>query len=100
MTDVREFIEVTQSEFDEQNPEHDFTCTSGTWVINDEKYTFVEQIYANWRCEGICWDTIVKRESDGKFFKFDVWDTSREYIFGEWDKGLTEVFQKTKITYG
>ncbi len=75
----------------------DFTG-KGPWSNKGETYSFVEDKPSR-DCDGDCHNIIVKRESDGKFFKFYWWwhPSSGDYIFEE--HFLTEVFLKTTITY-
>jgi hypothetical protein len=71
---------------------------NGPWELNGETYTFVTEIEHN-KCDGQCTDVIIKRESDGKYFKF-TWmlSFSENYYF---DDEIVEVFPKQtiKVTY-
>lgn len=66
---------------------------------NKQTYIHIERINTSEYCDGECWDYIVQRKSDKKFFKFHVWDSVHGYDFG--DNYLTEVFRKkiTKFIY-
>ena len=67
--------------------------------LGDETYKHIKKINTSDQSDGPSWDYIVQRESDGKFFKFNVWDagTHNGYIIE--DPYLIEVFEKTEITY-
>jgi hypothetical protein len=66
--------------------------------LNGEKYTHVDKINTSDKSDGDSWDYIVQRKSDGKHFKFNVWDAGSHngYVFE--DKFLEEVFPKTVTT--
>ena len=89
----REVVKVSGDDFG------DFT-SNGPWYVNGETYTLVKQINNTPHCDGECWEVIVKRESDQKYFKFDWWDAGYHngYIFCDGSDGLTEVFPKQVIT--
>lgn len=59
-------------------------------------YEQVDKIDTSRYSDGPSWDYIVKRKSDGKFFKFNVWDAGDHngYIFE--DEYLEEVHQSQK----
>jgi len=67
--------------------------------VKDETYSQVKKINTSDYSDGPSWDYILKRKSDGKFFKFNVWDAggNNGYIFE--DEYLIEVFEKIEITY-
>jgi hypothetical protein len=68
------------------------------YELKGEKYEQVDKVNTSEFSDGESFDYIIKRESDGKFFKFNVWETPREgYVFC--DKFLIEVKQVTKIAY-
>lgn len=74
----------------------------GPWHWEGQVYEEVEKNYQQ-NCDGECWDTIVKRESDGKYFKFHVWDAGHHngYIFCSDSNNsgtMEEVFPKQIIT--
>lgn len=84
----RESFFVTKDEID------DFT-SQGPWVINGEKYTFIED-FPSRDCDGVCHNVVVKRKSDSKLFRF-IWsynDGNYRYEH-EWE----EVFAETKTVY-
>jgi len=72
-------------------------------VIMGETYTHVDIINTSEFSDGESHDYIVKRKSDKKYFKFNVWDAGYHngIIFSDGDDSLTEVFPKTitKTTY-
>lgn len=74
-------------------------CIGNSYKIDNETYTSVDKINTSEFSDGESWDYIVQRKSDGKYFKFNVWDAGEYngYLFE--DKGLEQVFQTTKITY-
>lgn len=65
--------------------------------IMDETYKHVDQINTSQFSDGESWDFIVQRESDGKYFKFHVWDSGNGYVFSYGHNSLTEVFPKKEI---
>jgi hypothetical protein len=69
---------------------------SSVEIMNDT-YTHIEKINTSDTSDGESHDYIVQRQSDGKFFKFNVWDAggNNGYIFSDGDHSLTEVFQNT-----
>lgn len=66
------------------------------YELNGISYKQVDIINTSEKSDGDSWDYIVERQSDGKFFKFNVWDAGERngYIFEE--KFLIEVFKTTK----
>jgi hypothetical protein len=64
-----------------------------------EKYKNIQKINTSDYSDGPSWDYIIQRQSDGKFFKFNIWESSKGYIVE--DEYLEEVFPKTvvKIEY-
>ena len=50
----------------------DFTNTTKNhkWVIRGETYMFIEIIRTDETLDSKSWETVVKRECDGKFFKW------------------------------
>ena len=68
------------------------------YTLNDEIYEQIEKINTSEYSDGESFDYIIKRESDGKFFKFNVWDSGRSgYIFE--DKYIIEVEEINKKAY-
>jgi hypothetical protein len=71
--------------------------------IMGEKYIHIDKINTSDYSDGESHDYIVQRKSDGKYFKFNVWDAGDHngYIFSDGDASLTEVFLKiiTKTIY-
>jgi len=70
--------------------------TGSSVEVEGETYTSVEKINTSEYSDGESWEYIVQRQSDKKFFKFSVWDSSREYVFSDGENTLEEVFQKLK----
>ena len=68
-----------------------------SYTINGETYTSVDKINTSDYSDGPSWDYIVQRESDGLYFKFNVWEASKGYHCE--DDGLEQVFKTTKVTY-
>jgi hypothetical protein len=92
----REKINLTEEELE------DFDFTGGSkWELRGETYNFVERIRTDEFSDGPSWDIVVKRESDGKYFKWNCWDSGRAYHMESGDNYMEEVYQKinTKITY-
>ena len=65
--------------------------------IMGQTYTRVDKINTSEYSDGESHDYIIQRKSDGKYFKFHVWDAGDHngYIFSDGDDSLTEVFPKT-----
>ena len=92
----REEIEITDTE-----EFGDFTG-DGPWKWEGQTYNKVEKIHRH-NCDGECWDMIIQRESDKKYFKFDVWDAGHHngYIFCNGDNNsgtFEEVFPEQALT--
>ena len=70
-----------------------------THELKGETYKQVKQINTSDMSDGPSWDYILERESDGKFFKFNIWDagTHNGYIFE--DRYIIEVKATTEVTY-
>ena len=68
-------------------------------LSSGELYKQVKKINTSDKSDGPSWDYVIKRKSDGKFFKFNVWDAGDHngYIFE--DKFLIEVFETLEPTY-
>lgn len=76
----------------------DFDFTGGSrWELRQEVYTFEAEIRTDQYSDGPSWDTVVKRQSDGKLFKWGCWDSGREYYMQHGDNYLEEVTPK-KVT--
>lgn len=93
----REKIQMTEEEISEFWNKIYFKGSQTKF--NKQVYTHVENINTSEDCDGDCWDYIVQRKSDKKFFKFNVWEHGHGYDFD--DNCLTEVFRKkiTKFIY-
>ena len=93
----REKINLTEEELEE------FDFTGGEeWTLRGETYNHVETIRTDQYSDGESWDTVVKRESDGKYFQWNCWDASRDYQMESGENYMEEVFPKTVtiVTYG
>ncbi len=68
--------------------------------LDGVKFTNVDRTnYSNTRCDGECYDYIVKRESDGKCFKYSWWEGGSDgHSFSDGDNTLTEVFPEVITT--
>jgi len=62
--------------------------------LNDDIYTHIDKINTSEKSDGESHDYIVQRKSDGKYFKFNVWDAgyNNGYIFSDETNTLEEVF--------
>lgn len=71
--------------------------------IMGELYIRMDKINTSEFSDGESHDYIIQRKSDGKYFKFNVWDAGSHngYIFSDGENSLSEVFPKTiiKTTY-
>jgi len=72
---------------------------SNEYKLKGESYKQIKKINTSDLSDGPSWDYIIQRKSDGKFFKFNVWDAGDHngYIFE--DEFLIEVFEKIEKTY-
>jgi len=85
----KERINLTSEEVE------DFDFTGGRqWGLREETYDFIETIRTDEYSDGPSWDTIVKRKSDGKFFKWNCWKSSRDYKMESGRNYMEEVFEK------
>jgi hypothetical protein len=66
-----------------------------------ETYTYIKRINTSHLSDGPSWDYIVQRKSDGKYFKFNVWDAGDHNGYIIEDEYLEEVFlvEENKTTY-
>ena len=73
--------------------------------VNGIVYEKLQVINTSEFSDGPSWEYYVRRKSDGKYFKFDVWDAGYHngYIFSDEENDLTEVFAEvttvTKTVY-
>ena len=92
----REKIKLTKEEL------KDFDFTGGNvWELRGETYKFVEKIRTDKYSDCPSWDIVVKRDSDGKYFKWNCWDAGDHngYIMSDGDEyQIEEVFPKTITT--
>lgn len=84
----REIIKIDEDEFEDQTG-------YGPWEWEGEVYDKVAE-FPNTHCDGQGTDVIVKRQSDGKFFKF-TWILTRSENY-HMDDEMTEVFERTIVT--
>jgi hypothetical protein len=88
----KERIYLTEEELE------DFDFTGGSkWELGGEVYDFVEKIRTDQWSDGPSWDIVVKRKSDGKYFKWNCWDAGDHngYLMESGDNYMEEVFPKT-----
>lgn len=97
MSKEREKIELTQDQLMElwNGVYH----KSNEYELKGEMYRQVLKINTSDMSDGPSWDYIIKRKSDDKFFKFNIWDAGEYngYIFE--DEYIIEVFEKQTVTY-
>lgn len=87
---VREIIHLSDNDL------CDFDITGGSiWHLKDEVYKLIKTIRTDRSSGEDSWDTIVQRESDNKFFKWNCWETRNDYIMDYGRNNMTEVFEKT-----
>jgi hypothetical protein len=89
----KERIYLTEEELE------DFDFTGGNkWELRGEVYNFVEEIRTDERSDGPSWDIVVKRKSDGKYFKWNCWDAGdyNGYMMESGDDYMEEVSPITK----
>ena len=67
--------------------------------MDGETYTSVDKINTSDKSDGPSWDYIVKRKSDGLYFKFSVWNAGEHNGYLCEDDGLEQVFKTTTVTY-
>ena len=95
----REIVKLTEDEI--MDLWNDIYFKDGaTSKIEDETYTRIQQINTSDKSDGDSWDFIVCRESDKKYFKFNVWDAGSHngYIFSDGENDLEEVFLELVFT--
>lgn len=94
----KEKINLTEKELSK----FDFTGGS-TWELRGETYDFVEKIRTDQYSDGPSWNIVVKRKSDGKYFKWNCWDAGEHngYMMESGDNYMEEVFPEiiTKTIY-
>lgn len=90
----KEKIYLTEEELE------DFDFTGGykgtTWELRGEVYEYVETIRTDEMSDGPSWDIVVKRKSDGKYFKWNCWDAGdyNGYLMESGDNYMEQVFPK------
>ncbi len=67
--------------------------------VNGETFKTIHIENTSEFSDGESWDYIVERQSDGKFFKFHVWDAGYHNGFIVEDEYLEEVFKTLKVAY-
>jgi hypothetical protein len=88
----KETIYLTEEELE------DFDFTGGSkWELRGEVYDFIEEIRTDKYSDGPSWDVVVKRQSDGKYFKWNCWDAGdyNGYMMESGDNYMEEVSPKT-----
>jgi hypothetical protein len=88
----KERIYLTEEELE------DFDFTGGSkWELRGEVYDFIEEIRTDKYSDGPSWDIVVKRQSDGKYFKWNCWDGGYHngYMMESGDNYMEEVSPKT-----
>jgi hypothetical protein len=97
MKKEREKIKSTETELKEFW--NDLYYEGSIAILNGESYKHIKKINTSDKSDGPSWDYIVQRESDGKLFKFNVWDAGEYNGYLIQDEYLIEVFEKPEITY-
>ena len=96
----REKIKLTPEEL--ENFEFATTGYEGDkWQLRGETYSYVDTIRTDEMSDGPSWDVVVKRESDGKYFKWNCWDAGdyNGYMMESGDNYMEQVFPKLKTIY-
>ena len=94
-----------EKEFIEMSSEKQLELWNGVYHIGSshemdgETYTSVDKINTSDKSDGPSWDYIVKRKSDGLYFKFSVWNAGEHNGYLCEDDGLEQVFKTTTVTY-
>lgn len=91
----REEIELTHDEL--MDLFDGIYFASDKYELKGEIYQQVDKVNTSDYSDGPSWDYVVQRESDKKFFEFNIWESSHGYVFE--DKCLLEVFPETKTVY-
>jgi hypothetical protein len=91
--------EIIQLEYDEMLEFwNEIYHPNTTTELRGETYKHIKKINTSDKSDGESHDYIVERLSDGKFFKFNVWDAgyNNGYIFSDGDPNNTlhEVIKK------
>lgn len=77
---------------------NDLYWENSTAMYNGQQYTHITKVHRR-DCDGECADWILKRESDGKYFKLEWWEGGSDgYEFASGDNQLVEVFPRQIIT--
>lgn len=85
----KEKIYLTEEELE------DFDITGcDEWELRSETYVYVDTTRTDTTSDGPSWDTIVKRQSDGKFFKWNCWDTGHQFCMEHGNNYMEETFPK------
>lgn len=95
MKEEKERIYLTEEELE------DFDFTGGSrWELRGEIYNFVVIIRTDQYSDGPSWDIVVKRQSDGKYFKWNCWDAGDHngYMMEDGDNYIEETFPKVITT--
>lgn len=94
MNKEREIIKLTEEEFSK----FDHTKKEGLWHLRDETYEFVEIITTDHLSDNESWDTIVKRHSDGKYFRWEIAHIDNKWCMGFYHNKIEEVFPR-RVTF-
>lgn len=93
MKTKREIIELSYDRI--QEFWDDLYFQNSTAELNGDTYTHIEKINQSEFSDGESWDFIIKRNSDGKFFKLHTWESSHGMVFSNDKNTIEEVFPKT-----
>jgi hypothetical protein len=99
MNKEREIVESTQKEL--LDLWNGLYYKGSSHELYGETYTHIEEIDTSRYSDGPSWDYIVQRKSDGKYFKFNVWDAGDHNGYIIEDEYLEEVFpvEENKVSY-
>lgn len=98
MKPKREIIKSTQDDLLEFWHNIYYEGSSAEFT-DGEIYTHIKRINNSDKCDGECWYYIIQRKSDGKFFRFHVWNAGENNGYLIQNEYLEEVFQKQTLTY-
>jgi hypothetical protein len=99
MNKEREIVESTQEELLDLWNKIYWKGYSGE--LYSETYTHVDKIDTSRTSDGRSWDYILQRKSDGKYFKFNVWNAGEYNGYVIEEEFLEEVFpvEENKVVY-
>ncbi len=95
----REIVESTQEDL--KDLWNGVYFEGNSHELYGETYTHIDKINTSHLSDGPSWDYIVQRKSDGKYFKFNVWDAGDRNGYIIEDEYLEEVFpvEENKVSY-